>query len=87
MSEWIRGLGRSARMYFPVHFLPALIFKLQRLKAAPQAFVTTLSLAALRSSVFLTSYQVRSDPSQRDGRLDEKLINATVSSPRRWRKW
>ncbi|KAF1335616.1 hypothetical protein FI667_g1212, partial [Globisporangium splendens] len=56
-KEWVGGIGRTARVYFPVHFLPALIFKLQQLRATPVASVTTLTLAALRSCVFLTSYQ------------------------------
>uniref|UniRef100_K3W754 Transmembrane protein 135 N-terminal domain-containing protein n=1 Tax=Globisporangium ultimum (strain ATCC 200006 / CBS 805.95 / DAOM BR144) TaxID=431595 RepID=K3W754_GLOUD len=56
-KEWVGGIGRTARVYFPVHFLPALIFKLQQLRASPVASVTTLTLAALRSCVFLTSYQ------------------------------
>lgn len=56
--EWVRGLGRVAPMYLPVHFLPALLFKFKQIQAAPAAMLTTISLAALRSCVFLTSYQV-----------------------------
>ena len=59
IKEWINGLGRSLQIYLPVHFLPAVIFRFQQLRGAPASTTARISYAALRSSAFLTSYQVR----------------------------
>jgi len=58
MKEWMGGLGRAIQIYLPVHFLPALIFKFQRLQSTPLATTARIAYAALCSSAFLTSYQV-----------------------------
>lgn len=59
IKEWVNGLGRSLQIYLPVHMLPALFFRFQQLKDAPVALTAKISFAALCSSAFLTSYQVR----------------------------
>jgi hypothetical protein len=56
-KEWFGGLGRAIRIYLPVHFLPAIIFKFPRLQGAPLTMTARISYAALCSSVFLTTYQ------------------------------
>ncbi|KAF1335615.1 hypothetical protein FI667_g1211, partial [Globisporangium splendens] len=57
VKEWIGGLGRAAQVYFPVHILPALIFRFSQIKAAPISSAARVSYAALCSCLFLTSYQ------------------------------
>lgn len=59
IKEWINGLGRSMQIYLPVHFLPAMFFRFQHLQGAPVSTTARISYAALCSSAFLTSYQVR----------------------------
>lgn len=59
IKEWINGLGRSMQIYLPVHFLPAMFFRFQQLQGAPVSTTARISYAALCSSAFLTSYQVR----------------------------
>lgn len=62
VTEWVNGLGRSLLIYLPVHVLPAAIFRFPQLRRAPVAMPVKIAFAALCSSAFLTSYQVRGSP-------------------------
>lgn len=59
IKEWAAGFTRALQIYLPVHCLPALIFRFKQLQQAPVSATTKVSYAVLRSSSFLTSYQVR----------------------------
>lgn len=56
-KNWFLGLVRSMQIYFPVHFLPAILFRFQELKKTPLVTIARTSYAVLCSSAFLTSHQ------------------------------
>ena len=55
---FVTGLLRAARMYVPVHFLPALIYHPEAARKQPISFVTRAATRVWWSSVFLSGYTV-----------------------------
>ncbi|KDO26186.1 hypothetical protein SPRG_08548 [Saprolegnia parasitica CBS 223.65] len=51
------GMVRAAKVYLPVHAIPFVLFRSQKLQTAPIASVLHVAYATLRSSAFLSSYQ------------------------------
>jgi len=56
--DWFRGLLRAGKIYFPVHFLPLLIFRYNAVAKDPQGQILKTGIALLNSCCFLTSYQI-----------------------------
>lgn len=56
-KDWFLGLGRAARIYMPVHFLPTLLFSPAKIFNNPTKFFKQKLLNVLRSAIFLTTYQ------------------------------
>jgi len=57
-KDWFAGLFRAARIYIPVHFLPMLLFTPKLVMNNPLLYLYRKGLNTIRSSLFLTTYQV-----------------------------
>ena len=55
--DWFLGLGRAAKIYAPVHILPLLIFRYNKLLKDPAGQVLSTAKALAYSCMFLTTYQ------------------------------
>jgi len=55
--DWFLGLGRAGKIYAPVHLLPLLIFRYQKLMKDPKKQLTETGMAWIYSCMFLTTYQ------------------------------
>ncbi|OQR83515.1 hypothetical protein ACHHYP_14607 [Achlya hypogyna] len=51
------GMVRAAKVYLPVHAIPFVLFRSQKLQTAPVASLVHVAYATLRSSAFLSAYQ------------------------------
>lgn len=56
MRGFLTGLGRAARIYLPVHLLPALLFHSDAARAQPASFLARAAQRVLWSSIFLSGY-------------------------------
>lgn len=55
--DWFLGLGRAGKIYAPVHLLPLLIFRYNKLMKDPKKQLTDTAMAWAYSCMFLTTYQ------------------------------
>jgi len=55
--DWFLGLGRAAKIYAPVHILPLLIFRYNKLLKDPKKQLSETAKGLIYSCMFLTTYQ------------------------------
>lgn len=56
-TDWVAGLGRAAKIYAPVHILPLILFRYQKLQKDPVGSIAETAKALALSSMFLSTYQ------------------------------
>ena len=74
-TNWLHGITRAARIYIPVHWLPAILLTPKKILNDLPKFIRIKVINTLRSSLFLTTYQTNMKLTECYGR---KLIDSDI---------